>query len=193
MPPYRKTMLRRGNISSLPSTGFSRKTFENLENFIADNEASKEKVAEGIELLTRAMVLVIKGLAQQKSGGPVAPRHRSNPALAGRVPVQRISGAYFAGWQQRRIGYARWAVFNDTKEATLIEDGLFQRVRRPVLKMSLIGMLGMLQTTRTGERFMDHVLKPRRNTHGQFVPFGGRLMGTQTLGGMAGPSGKLPG
>lgn len=206
--------LARAPLGSIPTVGFSRKTFENIENFIADNEASKEKVQQGIDLLVRAMVLAIKGFAQEKSGGPLAPRQRSVAALANRIPVQRITGRYYAGWTQRRLGHARWMVFNDAKEAWYVEYGIHQRVRRPVLKMSLIGMLGMLQTTRTGDRFMEWVLRPRRNSKGQFVPFGQRVGSgvlseghsyTETFGGsksgkvasihrnvLAGPKSRLP-
>lgn len=181
------------NPASAGSFSFSRRTFDQIEDFIVDNQASIEKANMGIDLLVRSMVLVIKGIAQQKSAGPVARRRRSNPALAYKIPVQRITGAYFAGWTQRRIGMGHWAVYNDTVEAYLIETGLYQRVRRPILKMSLIGMLRLLQTTRTGDRFLEWVLAPRRNARGQFQSFNKRLMGTQTLGGMAGPKGKLPG
>lgn len=171
----------------------SKRTFDQIEEFIADNAASIEKVNIGIDLLVRSMVMVTRGIAQQKSGGPVAPRQRSNPALAGRIPVQRITGAYFAGWTIRRLGSGHWMVYNDTTEAWLIEFGIHQRVRRPILKMSLIGMLGMIQTTQTADRFLDWVLAPRRNSQGRFASFESRLMGTATLGGMAGPSGSLPG
>lgn len=167
----------------IPRTGITRKTFDDLEDFIRDVQASKEKVATGIDLLVRAMILVTKGLAQEKSMGPVAPAHRSNPALAYRIPVQRITGRYFAGWTQRRIGPAHWILYNEAFEAYLIETGMFQRVRRPILKMSLIGMLRFLDTTRTGDRFMEWVLAPRRNSRGQFRSFNSRLAGTTTLSG----------
>lgn len=181
-----------GNIGSMGGLTISRKTFASIENFIADNNASKEKLHMGLDALARGMVLVIKGLAQQKSGGPVAPRRRSNPALAYRIPVQRITGRYFAGWTVKRLGPAHYVIYNDVFEAYLIEYGIFQRVRRPILKMSLMGMLSLLQTTRTGDRFLDWVLAPRRSAKGQFQSFNTRMMGTATLGGMAGPEGKLP-
>jgi hypothetical protein len=185
----------RANLGSVPSSqvvSISRRTFNEIEDFIADNIASKEKAATGIDLLARSMVMVIKGLAQQKSAGPVAARHRSNPALAGRIPVQRISGEYYAGWTLRKVGNGRWVVFNDAVEAWLIEFGIFQRVRRPILKMSLIGMLRFIQTTRTADRFLDWVIAPRRQSNGRFASFNSRLAGTRTLGGMSGPQGKLP-
>lgn len=169
-----------------------RKTFEEIEDFIRDNHASAEKVKFGINSLANAMVLVIKGEAQKRSGGPVAARKRSNPALAYRIPVQRITGRYFAGWMIKKLGSGHYLIYNDSVEAFLIETGLYQRVRRPILKMSLMSMLALLQTTRTAERFVDWVMAPRRNSRGQFQSFGTRMQGTSTLGGMAGPTGALP-
>lgn len=199
----------------MPTTGFSRSTFESIENFIADNQHSQQKVQFGIDMLVRGMVFVTKGIAQEKSSGPVAPGRRSQPTLAYRIPVQRITGAYFGGWRVMRVRHAHWAVANDTREAYLIEYGIYMRVRRPILKMSLIGMLQFLQTTRTGDRFMEWVLAPRKSSKGQFVPFSGRV-GSAVLssgrqyasfyGGsrrgrgvfvardvMSGPRGRLPG
>lgn len=183
----------RSELGGLKTIGISRKTFAQIEEFMLDNKASIAKSKIGLDLLTRGMVLVIKGYAQQKSSGPVAARHRSNPALAGRIPVQRISGRYFAGWTVKRLGHGHYIVYNDAVEAYLIETGLYQRVRRPILKMSMLGMLSLLQTTRTGERFLDWVIAPRRNARGQFQSFGGRISGTSSLGGMVGPTGSLPG
>jgi hypothetical protein len=160
---------------------------------MADIQSSKEKVAMGLDLIVRSMVLVMKGLAQEKAGGPVAPRHRSVAALAYRIPVQRITGAYYAGWTQRRVGPAHWILYNETVEAYFIETGMFMRIRRPILKMSLIGMLRFIQTTRTGEHFLEWVLAPRRNAKGQFQSFATRMKGTETLGSLAGPTGSLPG
>jgi hypothetical protein len=184
-------------LKPLPFSGpgvvmISRQTFDQIENYIADNLASIEKVNFGIDMLVRSMVMVVRGAAQAKSAGPIAPRRRSNPALAGRIPVQRITGEYFAGWTIRRLGNGRWVVYNDSVEAWLIEFGIYQRVRRPILKMSVIAMLRLIQTTRTAERFMDWVIAPRRSSLGRFQSFQTRLMGTQTLGGMAGPRGRLP-
>jgi hypothetical protein len=185
----------------------SRQTFEQLEAFIADCQGSMAKADAGIDMLVRTMVLVIKGYAQSRAAGPVAPRHRSNPALAGRIPVQRISGAYFAGWTQAKLGKGHWMVYNDSKEAWLIEYGIYQRTRRPVLKMSLLDMLRFIQTTRTAERFLDGILAPRRNARGQFASFESRVNNRSSSASRAaisptaapaipnivGPSGALPG
>lgn len=168
-----------------------RPDFTAIENFIKANKESRARVAEGMDLLVRTMAYLVKGYAQQKSMGPVAPNKRSVPALAGRIPVQRITGAYFAGWQVRRVGQARYLITNSSKEAYLIETGLYQRTRRPILKMSLIAMLKFMEASRTEQRFLPSLIGFRRDASGKYanVPIGQRLMGTDTLGGMAGPRG----
>ena len=165
----------RGPTGGMGSITISKQTFRNIEEFIADNEASIVKAQQGIDMLGRLMVYVIRGYAQKRSAGPVAPRHRSVPALAGRIPVQRITGAYFAGWTTRKKGYAHWEVYNDSKEAWFIEYGIHQRVRRPILKMSTLDMLRFIQTTGTDKRFLDSILAPRRNKGGQFQSFDKRV------------------
>lgn len=149
------------------STVIMRPDFTAIENFIRDNKESQAKAMQGVDLLVRTMAMVVKGYAQQRSGGPVAPRRRSNPAWAGKIPVQRITGAYFAGWTVRRVGMARWLVYNDAKEAYLIETGMYQRVRRPILKLSIIAMLKFLEGSRTEQRFLGSMIAPRRDAQGR--------------------------
>lgn len=163
--------------------------FTEIENFIKANKESRERVAEGMDLLIRSLANIVRGYAQGKSMGPVAPAKRSVPALANRIPVQRISGAYFAGWQVKRVGMAAFLVYNASKEAYLIETGLYQRVRRPILKMSMISMLKFMESSRTEQRFLPSLIGFRRDSSGRYasVSVGQRLMGTSTLGGMAGP------
>ena len=153
----------------------SRRTFENLENWIRDNEASIQKVRYGTDVLVRLCVLVVKAEAQKRTMGPVAPNRRSNPALAYRIPVQRITGRYFAGWTVRRVRWGAWVVYNEERAAYMVEFGIGQRVRRPVLKMSVIGMLKFLQTTRTADRFAEYIMAPRRSPNGQFRSFEQRV------------------
>jgi hypothetical protein len=178
---------------------FTRKTFVGIEEFIYDNNASVQKAHMGFDLLVRSCVLVVKAAAQGRSMGPVAGRRRSNPALAHRIPVQRITGAYFAGWQVRRVRHGAWVLYNDAFEAYLIEYGIFQRQRRPVLKDSIIDMLRLVQTTRTGDMFVDWILGPRRDPRGRFRSFERRLgLSLRTHGvrevssHIAGPQARLP-
>jgi hypothetical protein len=183
----------RGSVA--PGSGFSisRTTINQLTEHMLDAKASSEKAHSAADVLVQGMAYITRSEAMQKSMGAVAARRRSNPILAYRIPVQRISGAYYAGWYVRRLGIGIWAVGNATKEAYLIETGMYQRVRRPILKMSVISMLQFLQTTRLADMFADSLIQPRRNSRGQFQSFQRRMMGTQVLGGMAGPSGSLPG
>lgn len=153
----------------------SRRTFEELEDWIRDNEASIIKANQGMDALTRLLILVVKGNAQSKTMGPVAVNRRSNPALAHRIPVQRITGRYFAGWTVKRLRNGVWMVYNETRAAYVVEFGIGQRQRRPILKTSVLDMLRFVQATRTGDRFVDWVFAPRRNSKGQFQSFESRL------------------
>lgn len=172
-----------GDLGSMQGHTILRADFTAIERFIADNRESVAKVERGMDLLVRTFAMLILGYAQQKSGGPVAPRRRSVPALAHRIPVQRITGDYFAGWQVRRAGSMSWLVFNDVKEAYLIETGMYQRVRRPILKLSIIAALKFLENSRTEQRFAASLINPRRNALGQYanVSFAERLSGTETI------------
>jgi hypothetical protein len=166
---------RSGN---LPGSGFgiTRRTFDQIEDYIQDNKASVDRVKFGIDKLAHAMGLIVLSDARRSSFGPVAPRFRSNPALAHRIPVQRITGEYYAGWYLRKAGNGRYLVGNETFQAYLIETGMHQQRRRPILKMAVISMLKFIQTTRTADRFLDSVLAPRRNARGQFQSFDKRII-----------------
>lgn len=154
--------------------GLSRKTFEQLEEWIKDNEASKIKAKYGLQELIRLCIMVVKAEAMSKARGPVAPRQRSVPALAYKIPVQRITGVYYSGWQVRKTARG-YKLYNDSVEAYLIESGLFQRVRRPILKLSVIEMLRFVQSTRTGDRFVDWIFAPRRSQQGRIQSFETRI------------------
>jgi hypothetical protein len=159
-----------GGRFDAPSTGFgiTRRTFEEIEDFIQDNINSAAKFHYGMDVLVQLLAYTTREYARQKSGGPIAPNWKSNPALAFRIPVQRISGRYYAGWMVKRIANAHWLTYNDAREAWLIETGQFMRVRRPIAKLSALDTLRMIQTTRTADRFIGWALQPRRNARGQF-------------------------
>jgi len=199
--------LRVAKPSGLPGAiGISRKTFEQLEDWMRDVASTRERADEGMDMLIQTMALATKAGAQRRSMGPVAARKRSVPSLAYRIPVQRITGGYFAGWTHQRVGRMHWRVYNDSREAYFIETGLYMRVRRPILKMSVLGMLQMIQTTRTAERMADWVLLPLRDNSGRFQSFSKRSAAirkqmTLASGGegrgfgnpnIAGPQARLP-
>jgi hypothetical protein len=154
---------------------FTAKTFENLENWIRDNQSSADKAAQGIDVLTRLLIGATTAAAQSLSYGPVAPNRRSNPALAYRVPVQRISGDYFAGWTMRRVGRAHYILYNNTREAWFIEEGINMRGRSAILKRAVLNMLKLVHTTNTGNRFAEYIMAPRRTNQGSYRTFAERL------------------
>ena len=188
--------MRSGRTTWQPTGfGITLDSMRRIEDYIEDNRASMDKLQFGMDTLIRVLANILRSEALRRSAGPVAARHRSNPALAYKIPVQRITGAYYAGWTLRRVRNAHWIVYNDSFEAWLIESGMFMRVRRPIAKMSFMAMMRFLQTTRTAEMFLDSVFAPRRNSRGQFQSFNQRirpfLAGTNPN--IVGPSGRLPG
>jgi hypothetical protein len=176
----------------------SRAEITGLETFIKACEDSRERMSVGMDMLVRSLAAIVVGYAQQRSRGPVAPGQRSVPALAYRIPVQRITGAYFSGWRIKRLGAARWLVTNESQEAYLIETGTYMRVRRPILKMSLISMLRFLENSRTEQRLLPSLIGFKRDAGGRFANLSvlERLAGTETASmgnaSLAGPAGDLP-
>lgn len=112
------------------------------------------------------------------------------------IPVRRITGAYYAGWKVRRIGPSMYMTYNDSREAYFIEFGINPRatgaVRRPILKMTAIGTLRFIQSTRLIERFTEATIGSKRSKRGQYQSFLARMAGSNMLG-VIGPKGKLPG
>lgn len=176
-----------GRNEGMATFTISKQTFEDIEDLIEKIEGSQVKMRAGLDILVRQMVYTIKGYAQEQSAGPVASRQRSNPAMANRIPVQRITGAYFAGWKIQKVANAHWMLSNTSKEAYLIEYGIHQRQRRPVLKTSTVKMLEFVQTTRTGQRFLTSVMSFRLANTALDLPNRGADNPN-----ISGPSGVLP-
>jgi hypothetical protein len=195
-----------GRYDAPGSFGITLASIRQIEDYMIDNQFSRDKLRYGMDVLIRTLIHVVQSEARKRSAGPVAPRWRSVPAFAYKIPVQRITGRYYQGWTIRRVRNAHWMLYNDAYEAWLIEYGINMRVRRPILKQSFMAMLQFIQTTRTGDLFVDWVMAPRRNAKGQFQSFERRvrpfkLMATGAdLAGrgsknpnIAGPTGRLPG
>jgi hypothetical protein len=207
MPSGRFSQTARGGgrYDAPVNFGITLESIRQIEDYITDNQFSIQKLEYGMDTLVRVLANIVQMEARKRSQGPVAPRWRSVPAFAYKIPVQRITGAYYAGWTLRRVRNAHWMVYNDTFEAWLIEFGIHMRVRRPILKMSFLAMLKFIQTTRTAEMFVDWVMAPRRNAKGQFQSFERRVrpfnMATPPPGfegrgaanpNIKGPTGSLP-
>jgi hypothetical protein len=103
------------------------------------------------------------------SFGPYDPGQQSS-AAAWKLPVRRISNAYYLGWKVRSLGYAHWQLYNDSREAYYIEFGINwrgagRRVRRPVRKMSLRRTLDFMRTTQAFHRVWCDIFANPRTRH----------------------------
>ncbi len=76
------------------------------------------------------------------------------------IPVRRITQDYYHGWKHKKLGNARYMVYNASREAYFIEfginhqatglvgsNGVRVRVRRPVMKLAVIKALNFARAT----------------------------------------------
>lgn len=174
MPTYRVTEL-------------SSSYFKQLEDWYNDNLRSAEEMMFAIDRTMMGYAYVTVGAAQRRSAGPLDPRSTNTryiptghyfvgsqagsntPArrvqtytvhspLAWKIPVRRITGAYYKGWYARRVAPGIWEVSNKSREAYYIEYGINHigtgavgpagqrvRIRRPILKLSVLEALTFAQ------------------------------------------------
>lgn len=125
--------------------------FRELEEFIADNALIVESVKWAMDAVIMGYAYVTVGFAQKKSAGVIDPQGL-NKAAAWLMPVRRISGKYYTGWQAERLAPSVWQVTNNSREAYYIEFGINHsgtgktssgggdkvRVRRPIMKLSIM-------------------------------------------------------
>jgi len=190
MPSFSPTRPGGGRYDAPTNFGITLASIRSIEDYIMDNRFSIDKLRYGMDTLVRVLITVVQSEARKRSAGPVAPRWRSVPAFAYKIPVQRITGRYYQGWTIRRVRNAHWMLYNDSYEAWLIEYGIHMRVRRPILKQSFMAMLQFIQTTRTADMFVDWVLAPRRNAKGQFQSFERRITPFKMMAGAAAYEGR---
>jgi len=137
--------------------------FEALENQIRQAERVRRNLPMTMDRLARFSSYAQMGYAQRRSAGPVDPRQQ-NPEAAWKIPVRRISGRYFFGWQVRRAGVGIYQMRNDSREAFYIEFGIHQnaprRQRRPINKLSLMDTLKFLQNTHVWHRVWASLMMP---------------------------------
>jgi hypothetical protein len=189
----------------------STETFNAIEEYIRWAEAVPARMPRAMDILARFMSLTNLGIAQQMSYGPADPQNR-NPAMAWKIPVRRISGRYFYGWQVRRIAQATWMLYNDSREAYFIEFGIHRqpgseavssrRIRRPIRKLSLRRTLAAMMRTQAYHRvwaeiYVDKKRKISRGFtqtvqspaggHSMFAPFGAGAASTGS-GSFSGPA-----
>jgi hypothetical protein len=125
-------------------------TFVELDNLIRGLEMAGKNIKPAMNMLCQVLAYTGLAQAQKRSRGFVDP-NQTAPQQAWKIPVRRITSAYYHGWKVRRITYGVWQVYNDSREAYYIEYGIHtsgRRVRRPIAKLSLLATL----------RFADPIL-----------------------------------
>lgn len=137
--------------------------------------------------LTQVMAFANQGFARKMSFGPEDPTGR-NTSLAWRIPVRRISSRYYLGWKVKEVPNG-WMVYNDSREAYYIEFGINwrgegRRVRRPILRLSLLKTLEFMATTQAYHRIWSEIFKHHRSGMG----FGfTQIVQSPTMGSYTGP------
>ena len=145
------------------------------------------KLPQAMNILAQILARVDQNYSMRMSSGPRDPRAQSQKA-AWKIPVRRITGAYFQHWFVRRLAPGVWVVYNPTREAYYIEYGIHtshRRVRRPIRKMALIKTLKFADKHKVGGYVWEGVFGHLRETSGSsrgrlvvhFSPQSAKIMG----------------
>jgi hypothetical protein len=114
------------------------------------------------------MALYNQGVARKMSFGPYDPG-QNEPSAAWKIPVRRISNAYYLSWKVRQPRNGVAILYNDSREAYFIEFGINprgagRRVRRPIRKLSLKQTLEFMATTQAYHRVWASIFyDPKRH------------------------------
>jgi hypothetical protein len=133
-----------------------------IDEYISDIDITRRNFRYGMNAFVAILARGMQQQALQRSRGPYDPQQR-RPALAWRVPVRRITGAYYLNWKIRRLAPGIWQVYNDSREAFYIEYGIHtsgRRVRRPINKLSLIATLRWADRMGVGHRIWEGIFGP---------------------------------
>lgn len=155
--------------------------FQQVREFIEDNRNSAKNFKFGMDAAVGLYAYTTLAEAQKRSAGPIDPQMRGTrlsghrfignsngevrrqpiySSTAWKIPVRRISGAYFSGWYAKRISLGYWMVSNTSREAYFIEFGINHqgtglsdsagnrvRIRRPILKLSVLAAYNYAEGT----------------------------------------------
>jgi len=144
--------------------------FNDINRWIDDNKYSQKNLRKGMDALTGLMAMTCLSYAQEKSRGPLDP-YGKRREKAWLIPVRRISQEYYYAWYEERISQGHWEVGNRSREAWYIEFGINHqntgrddsagnrvRIRRPIMKLSVIATLKYIDKTQASEKVMSHIL-----------------------------------
>jgi hypothetical protein len=178
--------------------GLTRQSFEELDTLIKSFETGSREFNFAMHVAAEMLAKATQGHAQRLYRGfkttPYDVRTGHAPG-AWTVPVRRITNVAYQGWRVRQVAFGAWEVFSESRDAYMVEFGISRSgnaIRRPILRMSGVATLRMIQRTQFGNRIMAGTFGNLRNNKGHFRSFASRMQGSNILGGMAGPSGYLP-
>ncbi len=155
----------------------TRSDFNSVADFAKALDQGSRQFAEVMDTAAQLWAMLIKGLVQQKYRGP------SSGGAAGTIPVRRLTGRTYASWKVKRLRKGAWEIYSEERGAYMVEYGLgSNRVRRPVLKMSVVGSLRFIARTRFSNMIMKETFGDLRNNKGQFQTFNARMRGSNILG-----------
>ena len=157
-------------VQGIPLLEPTKETINGIETAIrwAESEVPHQFYI-GMNQLTQLMAFVNQSFARKLSFGPEDPTQRS-PQLAWKLPVRRITGAYYIGWKVRPVR-GGWQLYNDSREAYFIEFGINwrgegRRVRRPVQRLSLKQTMEYMATTQAYHRIWSMIYTHHGHTEG---------------------------
>jgi hypothetical protein len=138
--------------------------FQDVERYIRGLEASGRNLYAASNMLTELLARAHQGFALEKSRGKYDP-YQKVPEMAWMIPVRRITQRYYRNWKVRRLAPGVWEVYNDSREAYFIEYGIHtskRRVRRPIMKITLIKTLRWSDAVGVGHRVWEQAFAPLR-------------------------------
>ena len=161
----------RGSPRHIPRGVFSlpdlEKFLKEIDAYISDIDLTRRQFRYGMNAYVAILAHMMRTEASQRSRGPYDPQ-QAHPQQAWKIPVRRISGAYFLNWKMRRLAPGVWQVYNDSREAYFIEYGIHKsgrRVRRPINKLSLIATLRRADAAGVGYRVWEGIFGPLRGRY----------------------------
>lgn len=155
----------------------TRGDFNSIAEFAQTLDRGSKTFMNVMDSSAHLWVMLIKGLAEQKYRGP------QSGGSPGTIPVRRLTGSAYAGWRVKRITKGAWEVYNEDRGAYMVEYGLgSNKVRRPILKMSVVGSLRFIARTKFANMIMKETFGDLRNNRGQFQSFAARMRGSNIVG-----------
>lgn len=189
-------------VSSSNRSVIQQSFFDDLERWLKDNQFSEREFKKGMDRLAGLLALTCLSFAQEKSRGPLDPQDKRREK-AWLIPVRRISQEYYYSWYEERISQGHWETGNRSREAFYIEYGINHqgtgredsggnrnRVRRPIMKLSMLATLKWIEHTKVVNRVASTVFIGD-NSRGGHTNLAGQGMQSGRVGTVIGGKGAF--